>query len=329
VLRQFLNSRGPQAAADATLSARALRGGLMADLTCISASRPGGTPERFVIKRVGGNERESAAYAALARSGMSDLAPRLLGTAGEDGQGYLLLEYVSRWRTWPWRDEPYAALVIEALARLHAAPIAHDWTGDRREDAGLEASAAHTLDVLRCAVSALGDARFGGGIRAVRSLARRLPAARARLRAAPVFLHGDVHPGNVVIRVDRGRRRAVLLDWGRARLGSRFEDVASWLQCLRYFEPAAARAHDRLLRHYLRAAGLGDRITVDHRGEYWIAAGSNALAGALGVHLSAALAAGSRVQRTRSVAAALDWLRIARRAVAYLEASGHECQRPA
>ncbi|MBA2605108.1 MAG: aminoglycoside phosphotransferase family protein [Acidobacteria bacterium] len=325
-LRELLAPYAPDVSAGATLSARALRGGLTADLTRVSATRPGAAPEQFVIKPVGENELESAAYAALARSGMSDLAPRLLGTTGADGQSFLLLEYVSRWKTWPWRDEPYARMVIEALARLHASRI--EWTADSRYDAHLGTSAAYTIDLLRCAAQSFRDPRLSGGVRAVKALAARLPAARAQLLSAPVFLHGDVHPGNVVIRSERGRRRAVLLDWGRARLGSPFEDVASWLQCLRYFEPSAARLHDRLLLHYVRSAGLGDRITAVHRREYWVAAGSNALAGALGVHLSSVLAARTPISRARAMAAAMDWIRIVRRAVAYLDLSGDEPQRP-
>ena len=325
-LRELLAAYAPQAAADATLSARVLRGGLTADLTCVSARRPGAAPEQFVIKRVGTDELESAAYAALTRSGISDLAPRLLGTTDADGQTFLLLEYVSRWKTWPWREEPYARMVIEALARLHASRI--EWTADPRYDAHLVTSAAYTIDLLHSAAQAFGDPRLSGGIRPAKALAAGLPAGRAQLLSAPVFLHGDVHPGNVVISSERGARRAVLLDWGRARLGSPFEDVASWLQCLRYFEPSAARLHDRLLLHYVRLAGLGDRITAAHRRDYWVAAGSNALAGALGVHLSSALAARTPTSRARAMAAATDWIRIVRRAVAYLGLSDGGPQRP-
>jgi hypothetical protein len=38
-----------------------------------------------------------------------------------------------------------------------------------------------------------------------------------------------------------------LIDWARARRGSPFEDVASWLHSLGCWEPEARRRHDSLL----------------------------------------------------------------------------------
>jgi hypothetical protein len=302
---------------DLRLTARPLRGGLMADLLCVSASRGGARPEHFVLKRVAGSgARESEAYGALGRAGLAHIGPRLLGTSTRDGASYLLLEFVPRWRAWPWRDEAYAGMVLDTLARLHAAPYPPDW-----HEAGADGRAAlaeYTVDRLASAARQIGDPRLARGLRAVRALADRLDDARALLGPAPVFLHGDVHPGNVLLQGDGRLKRAVLLDWGRARPGSRFEDVASWLQCLRYFEHAAIGAHDRLLLRYIRAAGLGDRIERRHRREYWVAAGCNALAGALVVHLARAVDARSPGPRDAALAAAVDWLRIVRRATAYL-----------
>ena len=59
--------------------------------------------------------------------------------------------------------------------------------------------------------------------RALVSRAAGLPAASALLtELAPTLLHGDVHPGNVL--VDAGR--ATLIDWGSARIGPAALDLA-------------------------------------------------------------------------------------------------------
>ena len=134
-------------------------------------------------------------------------------------------------------------------------------------------------------------------------------------RAAAV-LHGDAHPGNVLIRRRGGAREAVLLDWGRARLGSPLEDVSSWLQSLGYWEPAVRRTHDTLLRHYLAVRGRSTHLDHHLRERYWLAGACNGLAGALRYHLLVAADAtdGKGRRRAQAVAAIKDWLRIIRRA---------------
>jgi aminoglycoside phosphotransferase (APT) family kinase protein len=57
--------------------------------------------------------------------------------------------------------------------------------------------------------------------------------------ADQTVVHGDVHPGNVLVQKTRGSTRVALIDWGRARLGSLLEDVASWLHAIGCWEPAA------------------------------------------------------------------------------------------
>ena len=112
------------------------------------------------------------------------------------------------------------------------------------------------------------------------------------------LIHGDVHTRNVVLRKTAGRVQAVLLDWGRSRAGSPLEDVSSWLLSLRGWEPAAARDHDTLLRSYLAAAGRPMALTSELRDAYWIAAASNAMAGALRYHLLVAHQAKGRTRAT-------------------------------
>jgi Ser/Thr protein kinase RdoA (MazF antagonist) len=91
----------------------------------------------------------------------------------------------------------------------------------------------------------------------VRRVGEVLPELRRQLLALDSFgttaIHGDAHPGNALV---RSGERPVLLDWGRARLGSPLEDVSSWLQSLGYWEPEAQRRHDTLLAGYRRRAAF-------------------------------------------------------------------------
>jgi aminoglycoside phosphotransferase (APT) family kinase protein len=143
-----------------------------------------------------------------------------------------------------------------------------------------------------------------------------LPAMRQALASAHPLcvLHGDAHAGNVVV-CPGDPPRIVLLDWGRARMGSPLEDVSSWLQSLGFWEWEVRRRHDSLLRSYLLARGWDDRLTPELRSLYWFAAASNALAGALRYHLAVANDPDrGEWDRYQSAKAAQDWLRMIRRA---------------
>lgn len=77
----------------------------------------------------------------------------------------------------------------------------------------------------------------------------------------------------------------MLIDWGRARIGSPLEDVSSWLQSLGYWEPRARRKHDPVLVHDLAYRGVEGGLSEALRTAYWVAGASNALAGALEHHV--------------------------------------------
>jgi aminoglycoside phosphotransferase (APT) family kinase protein len=87
----------------------------------------------------------------------------------------------------------------------------------------------------------------------------RIVLARARLREELLSerpfgcrpIHGGVHPGNALVRRRGQKDEPVLLDWGRARLGSPLEDASSWPQSLSYWEAEGRRNHDTLLTAYL------------------------------------------------------------------------------
>jgi len=278
----------------------------------------------IVVKQLQGRtRREAAVYRHLAELGQAELMPRLLAARQQGpGRTTLFLEAVRPVRRWPWRAAGVAARVLERLAPLHARPLGRDaaralagWDYDRE----LERTAARTLARI-AALRRSGEVpEIGRGARIVRRLTERLPELRRQLLDAgplpPGLIHGDLHPGNVLVRRRRGVDQPVLLDWGRARVGSPLEDVSSWLQSLGAWEPEARRRHDTILAGYLSALGQERRITAELRGAYWLAGASNALAGALAHHLALLCDPGTgRSRRAAAAVAAGEWLRVLRRA---------------
>lgn len=307
------------------LTVQPLRGGLEAVAVARvtgSVHDAGGRVLRstFVVKRLDGSEaREATLYArVLERAGLS-FAPRFLGSELiQPDVTYLYLEYVRASTTWPWRDAAVSAEVLTRLAGVHhaLAPASVDAVLGWEYEADLHDSAEATFDAFERVTRHESLA----ALRPARGALRRITAAlaamrRALLEAEPfgaTVLHGDLHSGNVIVRGGN----AVLLDWGRSRVGSALEDVSSWLQSLGYWEPEAMRRHDTLFRHYLAARGLPSELRRSVRDAYWLAAASNTLAGALRYHLLLADGWGLVPSRTCAEAAraARDHLRVIRRA---------------
>lgn len=308
------------------LKVRPLRGGLSnagvarVEVRLACAAKPRAT---FVVKRVtGANCRELHAYQALLSRCMPGIAPRLLGAerSGPD-EVYLYLEWIETWRKWPWKEVDIAAQVLERLALLHQALPADCRTSAvacQDYESGLRRSAQATLELFEAACGHPAMTAARRSLPALRRLASALPKLRHQLLAAgppTTVLHGDVHTGNAIVRLRAGAPEPVLLDWGSVRLGSPLEDVCSWLQSLGYWEPEARRRHDSLLCRYLAVRGLGTPATCTMRELYWLAGGSNAMAGALRYHVHVATDARrpeqSRVESGKQVC---DWLRVVRRA---------------
>jgi aminoglycoside phosphotransferase (APT) family kinase protein len=299
-----------------------LRGGLAAPdvarvQVCGAANR---VAAQFVVKRVNAKDlREPAAYRMLASAG-APVAPALMGAETVRGcELYMYLEWVAAWKPWPWAQTEVAALVLQQLARVHGLPAAGvpasiaAWN----YEADLLQSAEETLLFFeqRLKHQALATARRS--LRPVQRIVSDLPAIRRELMGSgqPVLLHGDAHPGNVIIRHHRSAKHAVLLDWGRTRIGSPYEDVCSWLHSLCFWEPEARRRHDTLLRSYLEARGLSTTLVPAVRELCWMAGACNALAGALRYHLYVLTDAPSGSRRQyRAACAVHDWLRVVRRA---------------
>lgn len=308
------------------LNVRALRGGLESSGVAEVDARFSDARDRprsavFVVKALEGTPaREAEIYRRLVSLLGGGIAPALLGVE-RDGPArcLLFLERVRPVRRWPWRDEAAARRLLERLAHLHATAdpvgsqeVLSDWDYERELVERARSAAEELARLPREDDFSLLRRRLGS----LRRVGETLPEMRRQLLAFSPFgtaaIHGDSHPGNVLL---RSGERPVLLDWGRARIGSPLEDVSSWLQSLGYWEPVTKRRHDTLLAGYLAARGLPTRADRGLRDAYWLAAASNVLAGALLVHLRTARGApfGSR-QRTAAVLAARDTLRVIRRA---------------
>jgi aminoglycoside phosphotransferase (APT) family kinase protein len=282
----------------------------------------------IVVKSLDGAlAREAFVYEKLVATHAQEMAPRLLAVDHQsDGRSVLYLEWVRRVSNWPWKELATAEQLIGRLARLHMATAAHDVAAALPSwdyEAELKRSGETTLELLARCRRHREFVPLARLLSPARRLAEALPALRRQLLAfAPlgrVAIHGDVHPGNVLVRRRAGKHEPILIDWGRARAGSPLEDLSGWLQSLSYWEPRARLRHDTLLGSYLSARGLERRLSSDLRAAYWLAGASNALSGALEYHLSVLVgeSPATASQRAAAVHSACDWLRIVRRAAAF------------
>lgn len=277
-------------------------------------------PRRFIIKQLrGGQRREAAVYNELWLADERPPAARVFGANREEDADYLFLEEVRPFSNWPWSELEVAGAVCRVLASLHRfrparAEVFSDW--DYEEE--LRQSAASTLAVALQARDSNGQ-RLWRRLGDLRRVVSALPVMREALRTDEAIIHGDMHPGNVLVR-RRGRaKQVVLIDWARARIGSPLEDLASWLHSLGCWEPNARRRHDTLLQMYLRARGDSRAITAGLRQRYWYASACNGLAGAIRYHLTVLGDAGTSAElRYHSSRALAEWERVIRRVAAIL-----------
>lgn len=242
-------------------------------------------PRSFVVKEMRGlQRREINIYRALWTASTARLTVQLLGIETTEDADYLYLEEATPQSDWPWRETSASAAVCRALARLHDTEQWHSKSSiDWDYESHLAKSARETLALAQAARNEAG-VRYWRRIRDLHRVVTALPKIRSALLQATTFIHGDVHPGNVILRpkVNGG---VAFIDWARARRGSPLEDVASWLQSLGCWEPEARRRHDTLLQAYLEARSLKQRITTELRTLYWYASVCNGLSGAIRYHL--------------------------------------------
>jgi hypothetical protein len=298
-----------------------LHGGLESTVSLARISEQGRDalmPQQLVVKQLpAGLEREADVYDTLWRHIAHPPAVRVFGRQAFANATYLYLEDAQPSSSWPWGDTTQAAAVCRELAHFHGGQqlprerFAWDY------EAQLPRSAQATLDVATKARDP-GGRRYWRRLGDLRRVVAALPAIRARLLSGvTTVIHGDVHPGNVMMRDRGGDRQVVLIDWARARVGSPLEDVASWLHSLGCWEPQARRRHDTLMRAYLDAGEAPRTFAPDVRLEYWFACASNGLSGAIRYHLAVLSdPTTSEAARHDSHRALTAWTRVVRRAAA-------------
>jgi hypothetical protein len=277
-------------------------------------------PSRFVVKELRpGCGREADVYERLWGHLKAPPVVRVLGLQAVGDTKYLYLEDVQPFSSWPWSDTLLAAAVCRELASLHASRSLPDAIFLWDYEANLAESAQATVELARRARDPSGR-RCWRRVGDLRRVVAALPSIRSRLLSAgTAVIHGDMHPGNVILRSGHPVPQVALIDWGRARIGSPLEDVASWLHSLGCWEPQARRRHDTLMRAYLDSGEVRRPFTADLRVDYWFASVSNGLSGAIRYHMAVLSDPGSaEPARSDSRRALPAWERVVRRAAALL-----------
>ncbi len=216
---------------------------------------PRDLPTRLFVNLMGLGSTEVRFYTELSASAPIDTPRLFYASAGRAGGFVLVLEDLEA-RGVQWSDALHpldvdrARLVVQALARLHAA------LRDRAEAAWLCRGLGSARYPVERFVSARGIAaavrRFPDLMPpAARAAAPRLAAARDALEAAwlrpPLtVIHGDAHAGNLYFSSDA----VGFFDWQVAQRGQGLRDVAYF--AITSLHPALRRAHERdLLTLYL------------------------------------------------------------------------------
>lgn len=323
-LMEFLVRSFGCAETNIAFDSRQLRGGLVSPLVrrvfarCSGQTGCGRTA-RFVVKKLEGTAiRELEVYRHLSLHAY-DFAPNLLDAKRDDDSVFLFLECVESRPVWPWRDLRLATRVLEKLASLHLLSVDRTALGDWSYDEELNIAASQTLDAAIGLARAANEPLLRSCLPALRRLVAELPKVRRRLlsyeRLPCTIIHGDVHPGNALVRRTQGTSEPVLIDWARARLGSPLEDVSSWIEWLAFWEFGAKRKHDTLLSSYLRARGIAAPPSTELRDAYWAAGAINCCSGALAYQLDQAGDATLAAQKRASAMCAVrHCLRAIRRA---------------
>lgn len=323
---QFVSRHARVPADSLDVCVEPLSGGLESRVVRATIRRRSGEPlghwpAQFVVKELQGRQRrEAAIYRELGHGEKTPVAVRLLGAETLGGSEFVYLEDAGGAPSWPWSNSDVAAAVCRALARWHEQPrIPPALLADWDYEAELRGSAEQTLALALSARDSSGAPhwRRAGDLRRVVAA---LPAVREQLlELGTTVIHGDIHPGNVIARVEGAGERICFLDWGRARLGSPFEDLASWLHSLGCWEPEARRRHDTLLRAYLDARDAPQPITAGLRIACAFASACNGLSGAIRYHLFVLGDRGAEENtRWHSQRALVAWERVIRRVAAIL-----------
>jgi len=302
---------------------QSLRGGLesvVARARITAARDRSAIPRELVVKQLPGPfAREADIYEALWNHLDRPPAVQMFGRDVSGDATYLYLEHAAAFSPWPWSDAALAARVCGELARLHdSTHLPREAFSWNYEDE-LIRSAEETLDFAATARDSSFE-RVWRRLGDLRRVVRAMPRIRSRLLSdGATAIHGDVHPGNVILRQTAGAIEVTLIDWARARIGSPLEDIASWLHSLGCWEPQARRRHDTLMRAYLETRRVPRPFSSELRADYWFASVSNGLSGAIRYHLSVMVdRAATQVARAKSDLMLRAWERVVRRAAALI-----------
>ena len=282
-----------------------------------------GGPCDVVVKQLSGPfAREADVYDALWKHLKRPPAVQMFGRDVCGDATYLYLEHAASSSTWPWSDTALSACVCRELAQFHDAPRLSGEAFSWNYEDELIRSAEDTLNLAATARNSLGR-RVWWRLGELRRVVRALPRIRRRLLSdGATVIHGDMHPGNVILRCSDESVDVVLIDWARARIGSPLEDVASWLHSLGCWEPQARKRHDTLMRAYLEARRVPCAFSSELRVDYWFASVSNGLSGAIRYHLAVLVdPAATPAAHANSGVALIAWERVVRRAAALLNTS--------
>jgi aminoglycoside phosphotransferase (APT) family kinase protein len=289
----------------------------------ITGESEAGIPLELVVKQLLGDfAREADVYEALWQHMDRPPAVQMFGRDVSGDATYLYLEHATALSRWPWSDTALAARVCRELAELHdSRNLPRERFSWNYEDQ-LIRSAEDTLAFAAVARDTSGQ-RLWRRLGDLRRVVTTLPRSRRRLLAEGAsVIHGDMHPGNVIVRRTPHGVDILLLDWARARVGSPLEDIASWLHSLGCWEPQARKRHDTLMRAYLEARRVPRSFDSDARVDYWFASVSNGLSGAIRYHLAVlADARAPEEARANSGLALIAWERVVRRAAALVNTS--------
>jgi hypothetical protein len=277
-------------------------------------------PPDLVVKQLSGPlAREADVYDALWKHLERPPAVQMFGRDVCGEATYLYLEHAPSFSPWPWSDTALAGCVCRVLAQLHDAPRLSGQAFSWNYQDELIRSAEDTLSLAATVRNSLGR-RVWRRLGDLRRVVRALPGIRRRLLSqGTTVIHGDMHPGNVILRRTDESADVVFIDWARARVGSPLEDVASWLHSLGCWEPQARKRHDTLMRVYLESRRVPRAFNSKLRPDYWFASVSNGLSGAIRYHLAVmAEPATTETARANSGVALIAWERVVRRAAALL-----------
>ena len=182
--------------------------------------------EVAVVRKNAFRHEVAGLRAAQAVRPAATAVPELIAS-GADADGPWL---ITRWypgQPLPDRSAPVPAALFDSLARLHA-HYRGGLAGIPRVDGQWWAHLCRSwvLPALRAHAGRHPAATARRAAALVTAAADHPGVHRVLDRLEPTLLHGDVHPGNVIVDGDR----AALIDWGSSRIGPAMLDLANLVE---------------------------------------------------------------------------------------------------